>query len=77
MDYLAVRAAGDALVAILSRLHTYRGDSRFTTWTRKFVLVEAGAKVRRDRRAARAIRGAGRKRAGLRACLTSAGRKAT
>ena len=30
-DDLAVQAADDALVAILTKLHTYRGDSRFTT----------------------------------------------
>jgi RNA polymerase sigma-70 factor, ECF subfamily len=42
-----VQAADDALVAILSKLHTYRGDSRFTTWAYKFALLEAGVKVRR------------------------------
>jgi RNA polymerase sigma-70 factor, ECF subfamily len=44
---LAVHAADDALIAILSKLHTYRGDSRFTTWAYKFVLLEAAAKLRR------------------------------
>jgi RNA polymerase sigma-70 factor (ECF subfamily) len=43
---LAVQAADDALVAILGKLHTYRGDSRFTTWAYKFALLEAGVKVR-------------------------------
>jgi RNA polymerase sigma-70 factor (ECF subfamily) len=47
MDDLAVHAADDALVAILGKLHTYRGDSRFTTWAYKFVLLEAAAKVRK------------------------------
>jgi RNA polymerase sigma-70 factor, ECF subfamily len=47
LDDLAVHAADDALVAILSKLHTYRGDSRFTTWAYKFALHEAAAKVRR------------------------------
>jgi RNA polymerase sigma-70 factor (ECF subfamily) len=46
-DDLAVQAADDALVAILRKLHTYRGDSRFTTWAYKFVLLEAAAKVRK------------------------------
>ena len=46
-DDLAVQAADDALVAILSKLHTYRGDSRFTTWAYKFVLLEAAAAVRK------------------------------
>ena len=47
VDDFAVQAADDALVAILSKLHTYRGDSRFTTWAYKFALLEAGVKVRR------------------------------
>jgi RNA polymerase sigma-70 factor (ECF subfamily) len=46
-DDLAVQAADDALVAILGKLHTYRGDSRFTTWARKFALLEAAAAVRK------------------------------
>ena len=46
-DDLAVQAADDALVAILSKLHTYRGDSRFTTWAYKFALLEAAVKARR------------------------------
>jgi RNA polymerase sigma-70 factor (ECF subfamily) len=44
---LAVQAANDALVAILRKLHTYRGDSRFTTWAYKFALVEAAVAVRK------------------------------
>jgi RNA polymerase sigma-70 factor, ECF subfamily len=46
-DDLATQAADDALVAILSKLHTYRGDSRFTTWAYKFALLEAAAAMRR------------------------------
>ena len=49
LDDLAMHAADDALVAILSKLHTYRGDSRFTTWAYKFALLEAAVKVRRRR----------------------------
>jgi RNA polymerase sigma-70 factor, ECF subfamily len=44
---LAVQAADDALVAILAKLHTFRGASRFTTWAYKFALLEAGVRVRR------------------------------
>jgi RNA polymerase sigma-70 factor, ECF subfamily len=47
VDDLAVQAADDALVAILTKLHTYRGDSRFTTWAYKFALLEAAVKLRR------------------------------
>src|SRR5215212_4500610 len=39
---LATQAADDALVAILAKLDTFRGASRFTTWAYKFVLLEAG-----------------------------------
>jgi RNA polymerase sigma-70 factor (ECF subfamily) len=44
---LAMQAADDALMGIMSKLHTFRGDSRFTTWAYKFALLEAGVKVRR------------------------------
>ena len=46
-DDLAVQAADDALVAVLSKLHTYRGDSRFTTWAYKFAILEAAVRARR------------------------------
>ena len=46
-DDLAMHAADDALVAVLGKLRTYRGDSRFTTWAYKFALLEAAVKVRR------------------------------
>jgi RNA polymerase sigma-70 factor (ECF subfamily) len=47
VDDLAVQAADDALVAVLAKLNTYRGASRFTTWVYKFALYEAAVKVRR------------------------------
>jgi RNA polymerase sigma-70 factor (ECF subfamily) len=47
LDDLATQAANDALVAILAKLDTFRGASRFTTWAYKFVLLEAGVKARR------------------------------
>ena len=47
VDDLAVQAADDALVAALRKLHTYRGDSRFTTWAYKFALLEAAVRMRR------------------------------
>ena len=46
-DDLAHQSADDALVAILSKLGDFRGDSRFTTWAYKFALLEAAVKVRR------------------------------
>ncbi len=47
LDDLATQAADDALVAILAKLDSFRGASRFTTWAYKFVLLEAGVKARR------------------------------
>jgi len=47
VDDLAVQAADDALVAVLTKLPTFRGASRFTTWVYKFALLEAGVKARR------------------------------
>ena len=47
VDDLCVQAANDALMAILAKLHTYRGAARFTTWACKFVILEASARLRR------------------------------
>jgi RNA polymerase sigma-70 factor, ECF subfamily len=47
MDDLAHQAANDALLAILGKIDTYRGESRFTTWAYKFALLEAAVRVRR------------------------------
>jgi RNA polymerase sigma-70 factor, ECF subfamily len=46
-DDLAMQSADDALVAVLAKLDTYRGESRFTTWAYKFALLEAAVKLRR------------------------------
>jgi RNA polymerase sigma-70 factor, ECF subfamily len=45
-DELAGAAADDALAAIERDLHTYRGQSRFTTWAAKYVLYEAAVQFR-------------------------------
>jgi RNA polymerase sigma-70 factor (ECF subfamily) len=47
-DDLAQQSADDALVALLRKLDSFRGDSRFTTWAYKFALYEAATKVRRQ-----------------------------
>ncbi len=44
---LAHQAADDAAMAILRKLDTYRGESRFTTWAFKFAIVEMSASLRR------------------------------
>jgi RNA polymerase sigma-70 factor (ECF subfamily) len=46
-DDLAHQAADDALVAIVSKLDGFRGDSRFTTWAYKFVILEVSDKLGR------------------------------
>ena len=38
-DDLAQQSADDALVALLGKLDSFRGDSRFTTWAYKFALL--------------------------------------
>jgi RNA polymerase sigma-70 factor, ECF subfamily len=47
VDDLAIQSADDALMAILRKLDTFRGDSRFTTWAAKFAILEASVKARR------------------------------
>jgi RNA polymerase sigma-70 factor (ECF subfamily) len=47
LDDLAVQAADDALLAILSRLEEYRSESRFTTWAWKFGFYEACVAIRK------------------------------
>jgi RNA polymerase sigma-70 factor (ECF subfamily) len=47
VDDLCVQAASDALMAVLSKLDTYRGAARFTTWACKFVIFEASTRLRR------------------------------
>jgi RNA polymerase sigma-70 factor (ECF subfamily) len=47
LDDLAHQAASDALVAIVAKLEQFRGESRFTTWAYKFVVLEVSTKFRR------------------------------
>jgi RNA polymerase sigma-70 factor (ECF subfamily) len=47
LDDLATQAADDALVAVLAKLDSFRGRSRFTTWAYKFVILEAAVAARR------------------------------
>lgn len=41
------QAADDALVAIVAKLDQFRGESRFTTWAYKFVVLEVASKLTR------------------------------
>ena len=47
LDDLAYQAAADAVVAITAKLSTFRGESRFTTWAYRFVILEVSSKVGR------------------------------
>ena len=47
VDELCVQAANDALIAVLAKLETYRGNARFTTWGCKFVILEISSALRR------------------------------
>lgn len=47
VDDLANLAADDAMTALLAKLHTFEGRSRFSTWAFKFAILQAGVEVRR------------------------------
>jgi len=44
LEDLAYQAAADAMLAILRKLETFRGESRFTTWAYKFAILEVSVK---------------------------------
>lgn len=47
LDDLAHQAAADALLAITRKLADFRGESRFTTWAYRFVILEVSSKAAR------------------------------
>ena len=47
LEDLAHQAAADALLGITGKLAQFRGESRFTTWAYKFVILEVSAKLGR------------------------------
>jgi RNA polymerase sigma-70 factor (ECF subfamily) len=47
LDDVAYQAAADALIAITGKLSQFKGESRFTTWAYKFVILEVSAKIGR------------------------------
>jgi RNA polymerase sigma-70 factor, ECF subfamily len=47
IDEICVQAANDAVVAVLSKLDSFRGAARFTTWATKFVIYEVSSALRR------------------------------
>src|SRR5215204_5002964 len=50
LEDIALEAADDALMSVLARLDSFRGESRFTTWAYKFALLEAAVKLRKRAR---------------------------
>lgn len=47
LDDLALQAAADALMAVTGKLGQFRGESRFTTWAYRFVVLEVSSKLGR------------------------------
>jgi hypothetical protein len=47
LEDVAHQAADDAVLAILAKLADFRGESRFTTWAYRFVILEVSAKLGR------------------------------
>jgi RNA polymerase sigma-70 factor (ECF subfamily) len=47
VDDLAHQAAADAMLAITAKLNGFRGESRFTTWAYRFVVIEVSLKLAR------------------------------
>ncbi len=47
VDDLCQQAASDAVLAILTKLASFRGEARFTTWACKFAILEISARLRR------------------------------
>ena len=47
LDDLVEQAADDAVVAVLARLDSFRGASRFTTWAWKFAIYQTSVALRR------------------------------
>ncbi len=50
LDDLAHQAAADAMLAIIAKLDSFRGESRFTTWAYRFAVLEVSAKLGRHYR---------------------------
>jgi RNA polymerase sigma-70 factor (ECF subfamily) len=45
LEDLAYQAAADAMLAVAAQLGQFRGESRFTTWVYRFVILEVSAKI--------------------------------
>jgi RNA polymerase sigma factor (sigma-70 family) len=47
LDDLAHQAAADAMITLVRKMDTFRGDCRFTTWAYRFAALTVGSKIRR------------------------------
>ena len=47
VEVIVNQAADEAMTALLGKLHTFQGHSRFTTWAFKFAILQAATEVRR------------------------------
>ena len=47
LEEIANQAADEAMMAVLAKLSTFEGRSRFTTWAYKFAILQSAAEVRR------------------------------
>ncbi|HEY8621802.1 MAG TPA: sigma-70 family RNA polymerase sigma factor [Dermatophilaceae bacterium] len=47
LEEIANQAADEAMMAVLSKLSTFEGRSRFTTWAYKFAILQSATEVRR------------------------------
>jgi RNA polymerase sigma-70 factor (ECF subfamily) len=47
LDDVAHQAADDAMLAVLAKLADFRGESKFTTWAYRFVILEVSSKLGR------------------------------
>ncbi len=47
LEDVAQQAADDALIAVVAKLGSFRGDSKFTTWAYRFAVLEVGIKINR------------------------------
>lgn len=54
-DEIAQTAADEALTVLMTKLHTFEGRSRFTTWAYKFAILQAATEVRRQAWAGREV----------------------
>ena len=54
-EEIANQAADEAMVALLAKLGTFEGRSRFTTWAYKFAILQAATEVRRQAWARREV----------------------